>query len=103
MNLHPFDTHYKKTKKTLKTVQVSLPSLKSFIWAGNHNHYLNLFHTVAFLRFQQSSYSQSESISPLSVNLVLDATSGTTTQAIVAQIAASAQAAAGDTATGKAK
>ena len=101
MNLHPFDTHYKKTKKTLKTVQVSLPSLKSFIWAGNHNHYLNLFHTVAFLRFQQSSYSQSENITPLSVCLVLDATSGTTTEAIVAQITASV--AAGDTATGKAK
>ena len=53
------------------------------------------------MRFEQSSYSQSESISPLSVNLVLDATSGTTTQAIVEQITASAQA--GDTATGKAK
>ena len=53
------------------------------------------------MRFEQSSYSQSESISPLSVNLVLDASSGTTTQAIVEQITASAQA--GDTATGKAK
>ena len=53
------------------------------------------------MRFEQSSYSQSESMSPLSVNLVLDASSGTTTQAIVEEITASAQAS--DTATGKAK
>ena len=66
-----------------------------------HDHYLNLFHTVAIMRFEQSSYSTSESMSPLSVNLVLDATSGTTTQAIVEEITASAQAS--DTATGKAK
>ena len=51
------------------------------------------------MRFSQSAYSQSENISPLVVSLVLDTTSGTTTQEIVAQIAASAQA--GDTATGK--
>ena len=51
------------------------------------------------MRFSQSAYSQSESISPLVVSLVLDGTSGTTTQEIVAQIAAGVQS--GDTATGK--
>ena len=51
------------------------------------------------MRFSQPTYSQSESISPLSVSLVLDATSGVAAQAVVAQITASAQA--GDTATGK--
>ena len=59
-----------------------------------------LFHTVPIvLRFSQSAYSQSESVSPLSVSLVLDTTSGVAVQAVVAQITASAQG--GDTATGK--
>ena len=58
-----------------------------------------LLPTVAIMRFSQSAYSQYSSIIPLSVSLVLDASSGTTTQAIVAQITASAQT--GDTATGK--
>ena len=61
-------------------------------------YYFLLLLTVAIMRFSQSAYSQLESITPLSVSLVLDATSGTTTQAIVEQITASAQA--GDTATG---
>ena len=60
--------------------------------------YFLLLLTVAIMRFSQSAYSQSESVSPLSVSLVLDATSGTTTQAIVEQITASAET--GDTATG---
>ena len=59
-----------------------------------------LSHTVPIvLRFSQSAYSQSESVSPLSVSLVLDASSGVAVQAVVAQITASAQG--GDTATGK--
>ena len=61
-------------------------------------YYFLLLLTVAIMRFSQSAYSQLESITPLSVSLVLDATSGTITQAIVEQITASAQA--GDTATG---
>ena len=61
-------------------------------------YYFLLLLTVAIMRFSQSAYSQLESITPLSVSLVLDATSGTTTQAIVEQITASVQA--GDTATG---
>ena len=57
-------------------------------------------HTVPIsLRFSQSSYSQSESLSPLSVSLVLDSTSGVAEQAVVARITASSQA--GDTATGE--
>ena len=57
-------------------------------------------HTVPIsLRFSQSSYSQSESSSPLSVSLVLDATSGVAVQSVVAQITASSQG--GDTATGE--
>ena len=51
------------------------------------------------MRFSQSSYSQSESSSPLFVSLVLDATSGVAVQSVVAEIIASAEA--GDTATGK--
>ena len=51
------------------------------------------------MRFSQPTYSQSESTSPLFVNLVLDATSGVAAQAVVAEITASVQA--GDTATGK--
>ena len=61
-------------------------------------YYFLLLLTVAIMRFSQSAYSQSESVSPQSVSLVLDATSGTTTQAIVEQITASAET--GDTATG---
>ena len=61
-------------------------------------YYFLLLLTVAIMRFSQSAYSQLESITPLSVSLVLDATSGTITQAIVEQITASVQA--GDTATG---
>jgi len=61
-------------------------------------YYFLLLLTVAIMRFSQSAYSQSESVSPLSVSLVLDASSGTTTQAIVEQITASAET--GDTATG---
>lgn len=57
------------------------------------------FYTVAIMRLSQSTYSQSENISSLSVNLVLNATSGRTTQEIVGQITAHSQA--GDTATGK--
>lgn len=49
------------------------------------------------VRFSQSTYSQSENISPLSVSLVLD--SGSASQQIVAQILTSVQG--GDTATGK--
>ena len=57
-------------------------------------------HTVPItMRFSQSSYSQSESLSPLFVNLVLDATSGVAVESVVAQITASSQA--GDTATGE--
>lgn len=51
------------------------------------------------MRFVQSSYSQFENFSPLTVNLVLDASSGTAMQAIVVQITASSQG--GDTATGE--
>ena len=51
------------------------------------------------MRFSQAAYSQLSCVTPLSVSLVLDAASGTTTQAIVEQITASAQT--GDTATGK--
>ena len=51
------------------------------------------------MRFSQPTYSRSESLSPLSVSLVLDGTSGVAVQAVVAEITASAQA--GDTATGK--
>ena len=59
-----------------------------------------LSHTVSIVqRFSQSAYSQSESVSPLSVSLVLDATSGVAVQTVVVQITASAQG--GDTATGK--
>ena len=65
---------------------------------SNKNYSDDLFHTVAIMRFSQSAYSQSESISPLLVSLVLDTTSGATTQEIVAQIANGVQA--GDTATG---
>ena len=61
-------------------------------------YYFLLLLTVAIMRFSQSAYSQLESITPLSVSLVLDATSGTITQAIVEQITASAET--GDTATG---
>ena len=58
-----------------------------------------LSHTVPIvLRFSQSAYSQSESVSPLSVSLVLDASSGVAVQAVVAEITASAQG--GDTSTG---
>ena len=51
------------------------------------------------MRFSQTSYSQSESQSLLSVSLVLDITSDVITQPIVEQITTSVQA--GDTATGK--
>ena len=61
-------------------------------------YYFLLLLTVAIMRFSQSAYSQFESLTPLSVSLVLDASSGTTTQAIVEQITASAET--GDTATG---
>ena len=62
-------------------------------------------HAVAFMRFSQSAYSQSENNSPLSVSLTLDAFGGSgsgsaaITQDIVGQIIAFAQA--GNTATGK--
>ena len=57
-------------------------------------------HTVPIsMRFSQPTYSQSESLSPLSVSLVLDATSGVAVESVVAQITASSQA--GDTATGE--
>ena len=58
-----------------------------------------LLPTVAIMRFSQAAYSQFSCVTPLSVSLVLDAASGTTTEAIVEQITASAQT--GDTATGK--
>lgn len=58
-----------------------------------------MLHTVANLMFSQSAYSQPENISQLLVTLMLDATSGTTTQEIVAQITAGAQEV--DTARGK--
>ena len=52
------------------------------------------------MSFSQSSYSQNEAGSPLSINLVLGATTrGTIAQEIVVQITASARG--GDTATGK--
>ena len=50
--------------------------------------FYSLLPTVAIMRFSQSAYSQCPSITPLSVSLVLDAASGTTTQAIVEQITA---------------
>ena len=53
------------------------------------------------MRFTQSAYSQSENIASFSVSLVLDTTSGITTQEIVSQITAGAIA--GDTATGTGK
>ena len=62
-------------------------------------------HAVAFMRFSQSAYSQSENNSPLSVSLVLDTVGGSgsgsaaITQDIVGQIMAFAQP--GNTATGK--
>ena len=57
-------------------------------------------HTVPItLRFSQPTYSQSESFSPLSVSLVLDANSGVAVQSVVAEITASSQP--GDTATGE--
>lgn len=49
------------------------------------------------VRFSQSTYLQSENISPLAVSLVLD--SGSASQQIIAQITTSVQG--GDTATGK--
>ena len=62
-------------------------------------------HTVAFMRFSQQAFSQSENVTSLSVSLVLDAFGGNGTgtaaisQDIVEQITAFAGA--GDTATGK--
>ena len=57
-------------------------------------------HTVPItMRFSQPTYSQSESFSPLSVSLVLDANSGVAVQSVVAEITASSQP--GDTATGE--
>jgi len=64
-----------------------------------------LSHAVAFMRFSQSTYSQGENSSSLSVSLVLDPFGGSgsglaeITQDIVEQIIAFTQA--GDTATGK--
>ena len=63
-----------------------------------------MLHTVAFMRFTQSSYSQDETITPLSVRLVLDTFGGigsgtqSITQNIIEEITAFAQG--GDTATG---
>ena len=59
------------------------------------------------MRFTQQDYTMNENMSPLSVSLVLDPFGGdgfgssSISQAIVCQIVASAQPAAGDTATGK--
>ena len=64
-----------------------------------------LTHAVAFMRFSQSAYSQSENNSPLSVSLVLDTFGGSgsgsaaITQDIVGQIIAFTLA--GNTASGK--
>ena len=63
------------------------------------------FHAVAFMRFRLAAYSQSESITPLQVDLVLDPFGGTgtgsqsITRDIIEQITALVQV--GDTATGK--